>query len=83
MANKRSSQPETAAASYALATETAGLLADAIEKHYDRSASGYAAALTSLCALHQLQLARECPNCQGNGVVDGDSCPNVVAHPAA
>lgn len=83
MATKRVSQPETAAESYALAVEAAGLLADAIEKHYDRSASGYAAALTSLCSLHQLQLARECPNCQGSGIVDGGSCPNLVAHPAA
>ncbi|QDN54093.1 hypothetical protein [Streptomyces sp. S1D4-20] len=83
MAPRGATQPKTAAESYALALETAGLLADAIEKRYDRSASGYAAALTSLSALHQLQLARECDNCQGSGVVDGDSCPNVVAHLAA
>ncbi|MFF5019452.1 hypothetical protein [Streptomyces sp. NPDC001165] len=76
-------QPTTAAASYKLALETAGQLAEAIAKRYDRSASGYAAALTSLCALHQLQLARECTTCQGSGAVDGASCPNAVAHPAA
>lgn len=83
MATKGATQPKTAVGSYELALETADLLADAIEKRYDRSASGYAAALTSLCTLHKLQLARECVTCQGSGVVDGDSCPNVVAHPAA
>ncbi|MGX5184965.1 hypothetical protein ACWKT5_19580 [Streptomyces avermitilis] len=83
MATKGATQPATAAESYELAVETAGLLADAVENRYDRSASGYAASLASLCTLHQLQPSRECVNCHGSGVVDGDSCPNVVAHRAA
>ncbi|HWU11478.1 MAG TPA: hypothetical protein VN520_34845 [Streptomyces sp.] len=83
MATKETTQPTSAAATYSLALETAGLLRDAIDRRYDRSASGYAAALTSLCALHQLQQAKECANCQGSGIVNGNSCPNIVAHPAA
>ncbi|MFD7552435.1 hypothetical protein [Streptomyces sp. NPDC059816] len=83
MATKETAQPTSAAATYSLALEAAGLLGDAINRRYDRSASGYAAALTSLCALHQVQLAKECAHCGGSGTSDGNSCPNIVAHPAS
>lgn len=81
MATNGATQSKASVATYQLAEETAGLVADAIEKRYDRSASGYGVALKGLCALYQLQVAQECINCHGSGVVDGYSCPNVVAHP--
>ncbi|MEE1741217.1 hypothetical protein PUR49_32625 [Streptomyces sp. BE147] len=83
MATKGTPQPTSAAATYSLVLESASLLRDAIDRRYDRSASGYAAALTSLCTLYQVQLAKECAHCEGSGIVDGNSCPNIVAHPAS
>ncbi|WP_331762463.1 hypothetical protein OG612_45465 (plasmid) [Streptomyces sp. NBC_01527] len=75
--------PATAADTYGLILRTAALIDTAIASRHDRSASGFAAALQGLAELHRVQLAKECVNCRGGGLVDGHPCPNVVAHPGA